>query len=278
MQLIITREEVRQGAEQLPAFPRIIHHILHTLEDDGAGMNELVAYLQRDPVIAGKVIAMANRSLRGGGRREVRDVYTAAAFIGLGKIREIALTTSLADFSRRSRTSPHFWQHSLAVAIAAQEIGSQAGLSEDYAFIAGLLHDVGQLWLAHFYPQAFQRTRLLVEVQGLDTCTAERSVFGLDHGEVGSLLAEYWELPDEIALAVFHHHAAGEAWESKLLAAVHVAEVLSHALDLPSQPDNQVRHLADSATALLGLDWRNDPGMLFGRIEARFGLAQALLQ
>ena len=84
--------------------------------------------------------------------------------------------------------------------------------------------------------------------------------------------------PADIGKAIARHHAAAEeSWENKLLAAIHVAEVISNGLDLPAAASNQVTHLADGAVACLGLDLQGDCSVLFGRIEARFGLAQALL-
>jgi len=274
----ISQGEIIRGAQKLPAFPRIVQHILAVLDDDGASMNDLVTYLQRDPVITGKVIAMASHGLRNHGHSEVRSVYTAASFLGLQKIRSIVLATSLADFTRRSHGAKHYWLHSLAVGVAAQELSAAAGLGNDYAFVAGLLHDVGQLWLSHFHWEEFQLVRQLVEEHGVPVCVAEQRVFGIDHGEVGRLLADYWELPADIGRAIAQHHAAAEeSWENKLLAAIHVAEVLSNGLDLPAAPSNQVTHLADGAVACLGLDLQGDCSVLFGRIEARFSLAQGLL-
>jgi hypothetical protein len=66
--------------------------------------------------------------------------------------------------------------------------------------------------------------------------------------------------------------------ESRLLAAVHLAEVLSHALDLPTGHAHQVHHLSATALARLGLTLDQGSADLFGRIEARFKLAQALFR
>lgn len=273
----LTPNDVLAGAEKLPAFPKVLQHLIAALDDEGSSLNSLVALLQRDPVLSGKVLARANQLLRADRRQELHSISAAVAFIGWQKLREIVLTASLADFAQRSHAAAHFWEHSLAVAIAAQELSLQVGLNPDYAFIAGLLHDLGQLWLAYHHPHQFETARALVARDGVPTCEAEQQLFGMDHGEIGGLVADYWELPAEISLAIGQHHRVDGPWDSGLLAVIHVAEGLCNGLDLPPRPANQVVHLSFAAATLIGLDWGAVPLDLFGRIEARFAFAQTAL-
>ena len=273
----LTHNEVLAGAEKLPAFPKVLQHIIAALDDEESSLNSLVEFLQRDPVLTGKVLARANQLLRVERRPELRSIYGAVSFIGMHKLREIVLTASLADFAQRSQASAHFWEHSLAVAIAAQELSLQVGLNPDYAFITGLLHDLGQLWLAYHQPRQFDAARALVARDGVPICEVERSLFGMDHGEIGGLVAGYWELPEDIRLAIGQHHRVDGPWESRLLAVIHMAEGVCNGLDLPPRPGNQVVHLSFSAATLIGLDWGAVPLDLFGRIEARFAFARMAL-
>lgn len=277
MPLPLLPQEVVQGIPRLPAFPKIIQNVIRALDDEDSSMNALADLLQRDPVITGKVLATANQLLRGDRRDEVRGIFTAVSLVGQRKIREIALTASLADLARKNHASAHFWEHSLAVAIAAQELALQVGDNADYAFIAGLLHDIGQLWLAHFYPGEFETVRTRIAQERVPTCEAEQAMFGMHHGEIGRLVGEHWGLPKEIVLAIGEHHRADGPVESRLLAVTHVAEVLCNALDIPSRPSNQVSHLSDTAVARAGIDWLADITALFGRIEARFAFARTML-
>ena len=98
---------------------------------------------------------------------------------------------------------------------------------------------------------------------------AERAVWGVDHGVVGGWLAAHWGLSQEICQAIVQHHAPEAGGQVPLLAVVHVAEVLSNALQLNHTAHCRVTTLSDTSCTLLGLDWGPDSQGLFGRIEAR---------
>ena len=60
-----------------------------------------------------------------------------------------------------------------------------------------------------------------------------------------------------------------------LVALIHVAEVISDALDLAHSSDSRVTHISAPACDLLGIVWNTDVQALFGRIEARSRHANA---
>ena len=279
MRLALKNDQIRSSIARLPAFPKVIGELLADLEDDNASMLTLARHVECDPVVTGRVLSVANRLLRAEGRQEVRDVYTAVSLIGFGRIRDIVLTTSIAAFARGFQGKRYFWEHSLAVGIGAQELARNAGVSQDLALVAGLLHDIGQLWMAFFHAREFQRVRQMVEVHGEPVCEAEAQVFGMDHCEVGRLVAEHWGLPAEVAGAIYFHHApATRAAENRLVALTHLAELISNALDLPWREENQVAHLSSTVSQVLELDWSQDFSPVLGRIEARYRYASVLFQ
>lgn len=279
MRLDLKQADVIASVARLPAFPRVITELLADLDDDNSSMSTLSRHVQRDPVVTGRILAVANRMLRQEGRREVRDVFTAISLIGFGRMRDIVLTTSMASFASNFRSKAFFWEHSLAVGIGAQELARKVAVNQDHALVAGLLHDIGQLWMAYLHPLEFQQARLLVEVHGEPVCDAERQHFGMDHCHVGQLVAEHWALPAEVIEAICFHHAPDtRAAGNKLVALTHLAELISNALDLPYREANQVSHLAATASQTLELDWSQDFSPVLGRIEARYRYACILFE
>lgn len=273
----LDRDAIVAGAADLPAFPRVIQELLAALDDDNASLATLARHIARDPVLTGRVLAAANQLLRHEGRPAVKDVYTAASLIGMTRIRHTVLTTSIAAFTRNLRGKAYFWEHSLAVGIGAQELARHTGLSLDHALVAGLLHDIGQLWMSYFHPEEFTAVRRLVEEERVPVCEAEKRHFSLDHCEIGGIIAEHWELPPEIATAIVAHHAPEPYASSEKLAAItHIAELISNALDLPYREVNRVAHVSSLASAVLGIDWNADQTPLFGAISARYRYAATL--
>jgi putative nucleotidyltransferase with HDIG domain len=270
MSLQLSEAEIVTRAIKLPAFPRVVNDILETLDDENATLGALARHVECDPVITARVVSVANSAALGGHKAiELRNVRMAISLIGMARVREIVLAVSMAEFARKSGISTYYWEHSVAVAIAAQELGRHTRISADHALVAGLLHDIGQLWMARFYPLEFQMARNALAAGQDSVIEVERHYFGMDHGAIGGILARQWGLPAAVAAAIRHHHEPAPAQGEKLADLTHVAEVLTNALDLTSRQDNQVASLSEAACAAIGFDLTEDLNPLFGRIEAR---------
>jgi putative nucleotidyltransferase with HDIG domain len=270
MPVRLTETEINERAIKLPAFPRVVNDILETLEDENATLGALVHFVERDPVITARIVSIANSASMGGRHGgQLRDVHTAVSRIGLARVKEIALNVSMAEFARRSQVSSSYWKHSVAVAVSAQELARFAHVSADYALVAGLLHDIGQLWTARFYPLEFQMVRSTVNCSERTIVDVEHQYFGMDHCEIGGILANLWGLPATVVSAVRHHHDPSQVLAEKLADLTHVAEVVCNALDLTGSEGNQVAGLSEAACLAIGFDWAQDMNSLFGKIEAR---------
>jgi putative nucleotidyltransferase with HDIG domain len=270
MALQLSEKEIDERSINLPAFPRVVNDILATLDDENANLGALVRFVERDPVITARIISIANSAAMAGRHSgQLRDVNMAVSLIGLARIREIVLAVSLAEFATKSRMSSYFWEHSVAVAITAQELGRFTHISPDYALVAGLLHDIGQLWMARFYPLEFQMVRATVNCSERGIIEVERQYFGMDHCQIGGILATRWGLPDPVVMAVSYHHDPSQVILEQLADLIHVAEVFSNALDLTGREDNLVTNLSEDACQTIGLRWDVDLHALFGKIEAR---------
>lgn len=270
MALQLSDHEIIERSKSMPAFPKVVTDILATLDDDGATLGSLVSHVEHDPVITARILSIANSAaMAGHSGSNVNDVRKAISLIGLAKIREITLAVSLAEFTHGCRMASYFWEHSVAVGICAMELGRFTHHSADYALVAGLLHDIGQLWMAHFYPLEFQMVRSATSNGNEGINEIERRYFGVDHCHIGRQLATYWGLPQAVVDAISFHHDPDAGLAEKLVAIIHVAEVLSNALDLTGRDGNLVAHISGAACDQLGIDWTQDFGPLFGRIEAR---------
>ena len=270
----LTQARVLELADSLPSFPQVVLDILSSLDDENSGLRTLASHVERDPVITAQIFSLVHSAAHHSKAQSApRDAYTAISLIGLANVRKIVLAHSTINFLNDLPKTPHrsyFWEHSVAVGVCAQELAHNYLNSSDYALIAGLLHDVGQLWIATFYPQECQAIYHAIINQGISIIDAERAVLhGFDHAMIGEILALHWGLPSSLAAAIRYHHAPEAGLPDPLVAVTHVAEVISNALDLTRRKDNQVCVLSELACQQLGIDWEDDMSRLFGEIEAR---------
>ena len=142
-------------------------------------------------------------------------------------------------------------------------------LSPEDAYIAGILHDIGQLCFHVLDREAYRVVSEQAAVDGR-LVEHERAAFGYDHCLIGCLLAEHWHLPEGVLRAIATHHD-DDAPENRLQAVVMIAEVLTRALDLPESPNNRVVRVNPLACELLEIDF-SSPAMLdcLGRCRARY--------
>jgi putative nucleotidyltransferase with HDIG domain len=150
-------------------------------------------------------------------------------------------------------------------------LAEQINYDPEIAFTAGLLHDIGQVLMFAAAPTDYARALELRQRNDSSILSAEVEVFGYDHTAAGCLLAKEWKLPWEIAEAIAAHHDPDSYCNtgSKLGDLIHLAEVLSHALDLGEQTNNRVPDLSERACANLGVSWPAFAGK-FSEIEARY--------
>lgn len=273
-----TLEQVLARADALPALPEIVARILEMLGDEEVNAEALSKHIVSDPAVVVRLLAAANAGAIGASGK-VDSVRQAIILLGVGRVRDITLATAIID---RFSVAPPFdaqrlWLHSVGVAVCAQEVARSAGLDADVAYTAGLLHDVGQLLLFVFNPEAYVGALRLKAEHDIDIVDAEREYLGVDHAHVGGELARLWKLPEAVADAIAGHHASDDNQpENEMADAVHVAEVLSHALDLGGGADSRVPNLSDLSCARMGIDWRHLAAH-FPLIEARFISARITL-
>lgn len=270
----ILSTHIPEIAARLPVFPKVVPELLDCLRQDAPSLDSLVLIARNDPTISAMILSAANRLRRIRALSDLSDPFAAASVIGFDKIRQIILTVGLNRFISQGGGQSLFFEHSLAVAIVAQELAYITHVSPTEAYVAGILHDVGQLVFFAQDAEQYSEIRLQAILSG-DLLAREREVFGLDHTDVGVLLASFWNLPKSIMWAIGGHHDNHTALNNGLQAVVNLAESLSRAMDLPYSPHGRVTHINQSALEFLQLRW-DSPKMAdcFGRCRVRFDYAR----
>ncbi len=277
----ITRDEVVERINTLHSFPLIVTQLLATMEDPDVNLNVLVKHIEHDPLIAARVLSRANKAgSRTRHAKAIQDIFTATSLIGINQVREMAIMGSIVGFFddlAPDGMSITFWRHSIDVGVCSEELALATTISASAALVAGLLHDIGQLCLYRLDPGAFRSVWDKVHSHHIGIEQAENETFGVDHSEIGAWMAESWSLPTNIVAAIRHHHLPDPALDELLVPIVHIAEVLTNALDLTNRTENSVTHISSAACLALGLTWSRDVRPMFGRMEARSRHANAAI-
>ena len=195
--------EILNSLGTLPTPPFVAMEIIRLTRDPESSAADLAAVLNNDPVLATRILQVAN-SPAYGLAREVSSVDRATALLGLKAVKMMALSFSLAsdvgDDAGALKLNT-YWYHSLLNAVAARRWAEilQPGLAEE-AFLAGLLSNLGRLVLARSRQDQYKQ---VLAASGTDWPSAadESAVLGFSSGDVTALVLEEWGLPEIIAAA-----------------------------------------------------------------------------
>jgi len=242
--------------------PQALLQIMDLAERDDVGLAELAEVVARDTGLAAKVLAVAGSAYYSRGRTIV-TLEQCLSVLGAAQVRRIALNQSVAElFGRFKHTGVFdmrpYWHHVLGVAITTralcQHLAPQLGYAQpDEAYLAGLLHNVGQLALLSALPDVYLPLTQQARDED-DLLQREQAALGLDHAEAGGWLAEGWQLHGFFADALRYHHAPLErlADAHALTQLVGLAHRLTDHLDAVNA--KQDGRLKDADLAPWGLD------------------------
>jgi putative nucleotidyltransferase with HDIG domain len=129
--------------------------------------------------------------------------------IGMEEVRKVAASMAVIGSFSHFRVKIDwelFWLHSLLVAYLTERLANAYREVTGKEYLAGLLHDIGKLFLEHYFAQEFELVIMRAIYSKTGMHEAENQLLDITHAEVGSLLCEKWLLNREIIRAVRFHH------------------------------------------------------------------------
>ena len=142
----------------LPPLPEILFGLQKIIDDLHCEVEDVYRLIKTDPVLSGRLITLANSALFGTGRDETRDLQDAVVWLGMKQVMDLVYALELPKTFKKSKAFDQieFWKHSMAVAFITRSLAKKL-LSDlddlESSFLAGLMHDVGILFLIILFPR-----------------------------------------------------------------------------------------------------------------------------
>lgn len=250
-------DDIAKGIRNLPSLPIVVLDVLKSFEQTDASTGMLAEKVAKDQALAAKTLRIANSSFYGLSRK-VTTIQQAITILGFDSVRTLIAAAAVTDVFSDNRQGGFdfkaFWRHAIGTGLCAKLLARQMKLNQDYAFVCGLLHDIGRLVLVTRFPEQYAAAMKYRAEQDCFVIEAERAVLQMDHAAVGRALAEYWKFPLIMQKAIANHHNPQGEDLSDIPAVVHVAEATAHALDLTRDDDDLVPVMSEEAWKSLGLE------------------------
>ncbi len=169
--------------------------------------NAMERTLSRDPFISAQVISIANSAMFAP-RMPILGVRDAVVRIGLDAVRDVVLMVVTNSTMYRVRgfeaRVDAIRRRTLASAAAARLLAKMLRVESEYGFLAGLLHDVGELVLLERCVQEGMLVPGMLEDPNDGPILRDRLDY--HHARVGGALCRAWKLPPGVIEAAEYHH------------------------------------------------------------------------
>jgi putative nucleotidyltransferase with HDIG domain len=276
----ILMEDLIKKIKDLPILPDVSQAMLKNLDNEDISLDTICEKIGLDQALAAKVLKLANASFFGSNSKVV-TIQQAVSMLGIKNLKNLIRTSiysrSFSSRACRNFDSKAYWQHNIATAICSELISRTLHMKHDFAFTAGLLHDIGRLALVNCFPTEYEQVIRCAKEKDCSLLDAERRVLGIDHVNAGLILAVHWNFADAIQDAIRGHHNPDDSELNSVAAIVHVANSIVHALDLNGSQEESVPDISQFAWDSLSLS--EDAYLaIFHETELRFESMQQLLQ
>lgn len=254
-------QDIISRVKEIPVVLESTQRILKLMERKDSHILKISESIQTDFGLTLRLLKMANSS-DASKEREIVTVLEALVLLGMDTVKELVMAASAYPILNKKVSGylldqGDLWRHSLCCAAACELIAREVNASPDKAYMAGLLHDVGKLVLAHYAEDKFLDIIHQVEKNHVPFDEAEQQVLGFSHAELGAEVLRMWGQPRDIVKAVqFHHHP--QLSENNLLGGiVHLGDIASLMLGMGVGIDGLHYALQDSAFTSIGLKKEN---------------------
>jgi putative nucleotidyltransferase with HDIG domain len=211
-----------------PLLPSSALELIKLTRQPGVSLADVRKLLERDALLAAKVLQIAQSALYSRGS-PVRSLHEAISLLGLRTLADLFLQTvlSMRVFRAEGYDAPMamLMQHSLVTAHVARVACRMTAMPDEYAFMCGLLHDVGMAAGLLIFADSLgpRSSREGGAAQASEPPTYEEVAAALNavHEEASAILAEAWKLTPDMRFVIgAHHHLRGSAGRIHPLAAV----------------------------------------------------------
>jgi len=206
--------EITKSIDMLPPLPAVTQRLLEIAGDPKSTAKNMGEVICTDQAFSSKLLKLVNASFYGFSK-QISTVSRAVVILGFDAVKSLAMGVSAFEvLVEKMKGGPlkhqDFWRHSLATAAAGKLLAEKSGFNPpEEAFVAGLLHDTGRLFLGLYAPRILE---LLGEEAkknpGRDLVEIEQELMETDHCILAGNIFKHWNFPDELLWAVRRHHSS----------------------------------------------------------------------
>jgi len=196
------------GPIELPSFPEVAMRVQQVLADDAVSTEMVVRLVGAEPMLAARVVRLANSAAMNPSSQPITDLRTAVARMGFDSLRAAAVSFAMAqlrsrdDYANIEGQLTQNWLDSVTFAATACVVARRSQrMSADTALFAALVACVGKVYIL---TRASRHPELFADPDGYQAIVKEW------HINIACALLESWHVADEVIEAVQTHEHRNE--------------------------------------------------------------------
>ena len=266
--------EVSEGTVDLPCFPRVVLRISTALADPNTTSEHIVTIVGTEPRLAARLLQTANSAAFNATGKPLTDLRSAVTRIGQHMVRSIAMSYAVHQMQNEESLRSikpamlELWDKSIAVASISQLVAERTKVHTDEAFITGLLHGIGSLYIM---------ARAAGKGAELKNQHSWMAMLEGWQSAIGKAVLESWGFAEEMCEAVGEQRDYERRWkhDAGLADVLIVSLVLAESLQMPEPRTLNMEGIHPFAS--VGLSATDCQATLV-RAERRIALVHAALQ
>ncbi|MCG8549013.1 MAG: HDOD domain-containing protein [Desulfobacterales bacterium] len=231
-------QEMAKKIKTLTPIPAVTMSLLKVVEDPQKTMDDVTNIIQYDPAITADLLRIAN-SAYFRLKYPAETISEAAKMLGTDRLVELVLLKLASQIIKGplggyGMHEGALWQHSVSSAIIAKQLAVQLELSHPCSiFTAALLKDIGKTVMDKYVQNAYKTIYNLVTNENFSFMEAEKKIIGVNHAELGGMIAQLWNFSPKMVMIIKNHHLSRE--------------------DMVKDKDTIVVYLADCICMMMGM-------------------------
>jgi putative nucleotidyltransferase with HDIG domain len=228
--LNVLSDTIAANINNLPQFPENVIHIQKLISDPNSDMPIIARQISMDPALTADLLKIVN-SAQYMLSKKVDNISGAVKMVGIKGIKNLLYSYGTQKvLGDDTADKKQLWEHSYRTAFYSYNLvknfKNNKNLVDD-VYVAGILHDMGKIVFFNAHPELLDRIREFCSEKNLPSSTFENMSAGMNHAELGALIAEKWNFPDRLVASIRYHHdpASAPAEYKDLVDAVYLANM-----------------------------------------------------
>ena len=205
--LHVLSREIVQEIDELPQFPENIVLLQKMIDDPDSEISDIAHHIAMDISLTADLLKLVN-SAQFILSKKVDNIAEAVKMVGLRGLKTLLYSYGTQKILKKALKE--HWDHANRTAFYAYNLAKSYLKNEkdilDDVYVGGILHDIGKIIFFNAHPVLLEKISSLCREREIDRDLFEDLSAGLNHAEIGALIAEKWNFPDQLVEAIKYHH------------------------------------------------------------------------